>query len=198
MDYSLGKMLHYIGLKDPIDYWSYYIYGVARSYAQPYINTDFNISKINDNLYIGDFPSACNKEELLKLGITHIVTAVVGVGEMFPDDFKYQLVDICDTKTTFVYPYLDECVRFIDNAIENGGKAFVHCMCGISRSATIIAAYLIYKYKYTVDEAIEKIKQCRDCVKPNDGFRHQLTIYANQIKSQTSGQIESTSTQQEF
>ena len=49
MSYSIGKALNYMGLKDPLDYCTYYVYGKARCYAQPYINTYFNVSKINDN-----------------------------------------------------------------------------------------------------------------------------------------------------
>ena len=180
---SIVNALNYIGRNNHIDYYAYYFYGKARSYAQPYINTNFSASEINENLYIGDFPSACNKGELKELGITHIVTAVVGVEPMFPNDFKYQLVDICDTKTTDISIHFDQCAKFMDDAIENGGKVYVHCMCGISRSATIIAAYLIYKYRFTDDTAIGLLKECRDCIDPNPGFRRQLKIYSDHVNA---------------
>ena len=170
-------------LKTPIAYWSSFLYGKVRSYAQPYVYTEFTASQVTDNLYIGDFPSACNQEELTKLGITHIVTVIVGVDEMFPDKFKYKLVDVCDNSTTDLYKYFDDCSKFIDEAIKGGGKVYIHCMAGRSRSATILAAYLIYKKKCTEDEAITIIKEKRDCVDPNPGFREQLKLYAEYIRN---------------
>lgn len=38
-----------------------------------------------------------------------------------------------------------QCIDFIENAIQNGGKVFVHCMQGVSRSVTICLAYIIFK-----------------------------------------------------
>ena len=148
-----------------------------------YIYTEFNVNQITENLFIGDFPSACNRDELIKLGITHVVTAIVGVPEMFPENFKYKLVDVCDNTSTDLYKYFDDCSQFIDEAIKNGGKVYVHCMAGISRSCTILAAYLIYARKCNEEEAIALIKEKRSCVNPNVGFRHQLKLYAEYIKN---------------
>jgi dual specificity phosphatase 12 len=37
--------------------------------------------------------------------------------------------------------HLPSACRFIDQALRNGGNVLVHCVQGISRSATVIAAY---------------------------------------------------------
>jgi hypothetical protein len=160
-----------------IPYAISYTYGKLRSYLQPYINTKFDINKVCDGLYIGDFASACNREELHKLGITHIVTVITGVDEMFPSDFKYHLISIRDVPSTDIKMYFDDCVNFIDQSIIKGGKVFVHCMCGISRSVTIVSAYLIYKYGYDPNVAIEIVKSYRSCANPNEGFRNQLKVW---------------------
>lgn len=50
--------------------------------------------------------------------------------------------------------------------IERGrkeGNVLVNCSSGISRSTTILIAYMMQKYKYSFDEALEKIRNKRPC-----------------------------------
>ena len=37
--------------------------------------------------------------------------------------------------------HLPSAVRFIDQALRDGGVVLVHCVQGLSRSATVVAAY---------------------------------------------------------
>lgn len=53
------------------------------------------------------------------------------------------------------------------------GKILVHCQVGISRSATIVLAYLMLKQNMTLVEAIKKVKDERG-IYPNQGFLRQL------------------------
>jgi len=39
--------------------------------------------------------------------------------------------------------YFLACNKFIKGALEQGGTVFVHCYAGVSRSATIVIAYLM-------------------------------------------------------
>jgi len=54
---------------------------------------------------------------------------------------------------------------------------FVHCQGGISRSATIVIAYLMYKNNMTVNEASNYVKEHRPCICPNPNFMEQLEQY---------------------
>ena len=56
----------------------------------------------------------------------------------------------------------------------------VHCLGGISRSATIVAAYLMYHDNLTVDEALAYIMKIRN-VKPNKYFVDQLREFQVQL-----------------
>ncbi len=57
---------------------------------------------------------------------------------------------------------------------EENGKVLVHCRAGISRSATICLAYLISRYRLSLDEAYEFIKKKKSFISPNFGFLGQL------------------------
>jgi hypothetical protein len=48
---------------------------------------------------------------------------------------------------------------------------------GISRSATVVAAYLMFRHGLTPDEAITWLRICRPIINPNSGFREQLQDY---------------------
>ena len=60
------------------------------------------------------------------------------------------------------------------------GKVFVHCFQGISRSATLVIVYLMMYRKFTVEQAIKKIRKKRP-VFPNDGFLKQLCELNEQL-----------------
>ena len=49
-------------------------------------------------------------------------------------------------------------------------------LAGRSRSATVVAAYLMQRFNIGVEEALERIQEVRD-VDPNQGFREQLQVY---------------------
>ena len=47
---------------------------------------------------------------------------------------------------------------FIDEQINNNNNVMVHCYWGLMRSPTVIASYLMYKYKMDVESSIQFIK----------------------------------------
>lgn len=62
------------------------------------------------------------------------------------------------------------------------GKVFVHCMVGISRSATCVLAYLMIKKGMTAEDAIRTVRKNR-YVRPNDGFLQQLAQLDNELRA---------------
>jgi atypical dual specificity phosphatase len=55
----------------------------------------------------------------------------------------------------------------------------VHCLMGISRSATVVSAYLVATKKIPGANAIAFVQKKRPIACPNLGFRKQLDIYAS-------------------
>jgi len=162
---------------DSIAYVGDYVWGKSRNYLMPLWSTEFTASKINDNIYISNLPSAFNKEALQAEGITHILNLILGIDSIYPDDFIYKNIPARDVARQDLSQYFLECVQFMDEAIKNGGKVLVHCSQGISRSATIVIAYLIKIEGYTFEDALEFTKSKRDMVNPNPGFKKQLKLF---------------------
>jgi Dual specificity phosphatase, catalytic domain len=67
----------------------------------------------------------------------------------------------------------------LDRAMQSGEKVLVHCQAGISRSPTLIAAYLINRYHVTAEQAINFLKSKRAVVDPN--FTDQLKDYETRL-----------------
>lgn len=69
----------------------------------------------------------------------------------------------------------------MDNAVFSDRKVLVHCQAGASRSASVVAAYLINRFGMTTDQALDFLKIQRPVVKSK--FIEQLRQYEEQLKS---------------
>eukprot|EP00913_Durusdinium_trenchii_P011376 g10687.t1 len=67
------------------------------------------------------------------------------------------------------------------DAMHNGGRVLVHCREGVSRSATIVIAYLMWRYSLSFEAAHERIRQNRPICNPNTGFTCQLLQLAKRL-----------------
>lgn len=74
-----------------------------------------------------------------------------------------------DAEDFDLYRYFDECANFIRDQIKNT-NVFVHCYAGISRSASVVIAYMIKHLGYSLKEALRKCKSARPIVEPNKGM----------------------------
>ena len=101
---------------------------------------------------------------------------------------KYILrLDIKDSKDE---ENIEKFMNIIDNGVEfinthkniNKQNVFVHCYWGLMRSATVIAGYLIKYENYSVDNAIELIKNKRSYTFSNlYNFKDILESYQEKI-----------------
>ncbi len=57
----------------------------------------------------------------------------------------------------------------------------VHCQGGVSRSAAITIAYLMYHMKLPLKDAYKFVKDKRSCIAPNLNFMGQLMEFEKQI-----------------
>ncbi|KAF9522250.1 protein-tyrosine phosphatase-like protein [Crepidotus variabilis] len=57
------------------------------------------------------------------------------------------------------------------------GNVLVHCQQGVSRSATVVIAYLMRYEGMSLAEALAFVKDKRACVKPNVGFMRCLKVW---------------------
>ena len=139
---------------------------------------DLRISQILSYLYLGSQDVAHDLELLKSNNITHILNVSTGVLNLFEEMFIYKTVEALDTPEFPLLEVLDECCEFIqDTFTKEKGVILVHCNAGISRSASVVIAYIIKFYAMTLEEGLNFVKKRRPFVKPNGGFMKQLNLY---------------------
>ncbi|XP_074562844.1 dual specificity protein phosphatase 1-like, partial [Curcuma longa] len=87
-----------------------------------------------------------------------------------------------DTPETELDKHFDECFNFIDEGRSSGGSVLVHCFAGMSRSVTIVLAYLMKKNHITLHEALSLVRSKRPHVAPNHGFMTQLENFEKSLR----------------
>ncbi len=74
-----------------------------------------------------------------------------------------------------IVPDLYRLVKLIDDRVQNRKRVLVHCQCGVSRSASLIVAYGLYKNPgVSVQDAYDAVKKRSKWIGPNMNLIMQL------------------------
>ena len=134
------------------------------------------LDKILDRLFLSGDGEATNLKLLKENNITHIVNVATNVDNKFESEIIYKKISVKDNPTEDIRSDFKETYNFIEQALQNeNNSVLVHCNKGISRSPSIVIAYLLQKRIFdTYEEAYEYVKSKRPKSCPNEGFIQQL------------------------
>ena len=79
--------------------------------------------------------------------------------------------------------WLEMVVNIVKSLRDAGKTLYIHCHAGISRSTMVTAAYLIAKYNWEVDQALNHIAITNDSVDPNPHFMKGLKDWRKYTQS---------------
>ncbi len=127
--------------------------------------------EIDEAVFIGDEDSARNPEDLQEKGIQNILIAGAYMHAWHKDRFKYKQIHINDSLEENLLAHLDSALTFL---LTSPGKTLVHCGAGVSRSGSIVVAYLMKKYHLSYDEALALARSKSPRIRPNSSFERQL------------------------
>ncbi|KAK6293589.1 hypothetical protein J4Q44_G00359150 [Coregonus suidteri] len=126
------------------------------------------LDEVWPNLYIGNVAIAQNRGALKKLGITHILNAAhFKQGSIGDQDYYGNACVYCgfpteDSSHFDLSQYFKPAADFIHNALKTkDGKVLVHCIMGISRSATLVLAFLMMHCRLPLRTALKHVTQRR-------------------------------------
>jgi len=138
-------------------------------------------------LYLGDCKHGRNKDGLRDLGITHLIDATskqLSQSVALELQIEYLAIDIEDDEDEDISPYFTHTNQFIQKCQQstNHGKVLIHCHAGVSRSTSIVLAYLIESRLFpNLRQAISHVVNHRPIVCPNNSFQMQLSQYELEI-----------------
>ncbi|CAD8189642.1 unnamed protein product [Paramecium octaurelia] len=132
-------------------------------------------------IYLGNVDAAQDSQLLNQ----HKIGAVLQIlDQSVPVQGAQKLWIMAEDSEDFpLHKYFDQSIRFIENQSKKT-NVLIHCYAGISRSAAIVAAYMMQKYNWSVNQTMLHIQSKRRIVSPNSGFMKQLKDFERKLSNQ--------------
>lgn len=145
------------------------------------------ISEVLPSLYLCGACAIVRPETLENLEIKFVVNATVELPDTpLPDEKpQYLRVAIKDSRESNIIEYFDQVADMIEKIRQEDGKSLVHCVAGVSRSVSLILAYLMKYADMSLKNAFHHVRSVRPQVRPNLGFFKQLIEYEQRLHGST-------------
>lgn len=150
------------------------------------------MTEIIKNLYLGDLASLRDKDYLTEQNFDLILDVNYYYGllqnpvkfhkeqGLFPKlELKHYPIE--DTQTEDPFKHFDSIYTDIETSMTNNKKIYIHCQMGISRSPTIVIAYLMKKNQWNRNKALEFVKDKRPWIAPNNSFMKYLAAFEEEM-----------------
>jgi hypothetical protein len=141
----------------------------------------FRPNFIEDKIYLGGHRTAENLSILEEYNISRVIVCGTGLQCRFPQKIEYLHFHIEDIEGQNISQCFQPAIDFILSSPQN---VLVHCHAGVSRSASIVIAYLMFLHRNSrrsLEEIIRSVKARRPCIAPNIGFLMQLREFEKQL-----------------
>uniref|UniRef100_A0A7S0NYT0 protein-tyrosine-phosphatase n=2 Tax=Calcidiscus leptoporus TaxID=127549 RepID=A0A7S0NYT0_9EUKA len=144
-------------------------------------------------LYLGDLEDAAALPRLREhLNIKHAVTALADPPESLKASVSEARVrhvwcNVRDVEGADIKEHFEKAHEAIERARAAGEAVFVHCSRGVSRSASLVIAYLMRRDGLSAEDARALVTSRRPVVLPNDGFWRCLEEYGKELVGSRSG-----------
>merc|ERR1712196_579722 len=143
-----------------------------------------------DWIYIGVAEDARDASRLRSRNVRYVLNCTMprefgGVHNYHEKDknFDYCRLAMADNATEPLATRFQPAWDFLEKArIREDGNVLVHCQQGVSRSVSMVIAYLIKYYRFGFDDAKALCQQCRLQANPNEGFEKQLRDMEDHLK----------------
>jgi len=155
----------------------------TRSMSMPAPSGPPTPTQIIPRVYMSDLATAEAPGTLAAFGITHVLSVMPGSVHLPPNRGVCRLqIPIQDLPFEELAAHLAQTTQFISEALQDPRcSVLVHCTQGVSRSASVVSAYLIASRRWTVRQAVEYVKSKHRSASPNPGFVGQLQEYYDQL-----------------
>ena len=134
------------------------------------------VNEIVPGLFLGD----CTAAERPPGSVRRIINMTQSAG-FHEGRLEYLHIDIDDTDVAPILKFVDRANAFLDEGLRSNEHVLVHCQSGMSRSATLVIAFLMSRRGMSLADAYETTRSARPVILPNRGFfsalqRHELAL----------------------
>lgn len=131
-------------------------------------------------LYIGELMAALNIPSLKSKNIKAIISVTNEMIKFDDKEIIHLIIPALDDTKFNINQYFRISYDFIIENIKKG-SVLVHCFRGVSRSGTIVIAFLMKFFKWTYFQSLSFAKTKRKIISPNFGFAKQLILYEKEL-----------------
>ena len=136
-------------------------------------------------IFLGTCWGAEDKQLLLDSKVTTIINCALGNEPNHFEssgEFTYKSFRLKDFTGENIRPAIEECLPLLRDLDENRQNVLVHCSGGLSRSVSIVMAYLMKYKRLTLSQTVPVLECARGRpVLPNPSFWTTLGIYECEI-----------------
>lgn len=146
------------------------------------------LSEITPIVSLGARPNRERVETLKLAGVTHVVSCLTeehrSQTAFLREDFQHLFLGVDDGMHQDIAASFPRFFDFAEAAVGSDPKAklFVHCEVGVSRSATLVTAFLMRTEGLSFFEALSRVRSKRIQVLPNIGFASQLQRLEHELQ----------------
>ena len=154
-------------------------------------------SQVEPQLWLGGRPTAEDIPALEAAGVTHVLSALSSPScaavQGLLAGFSTQHLVLDDAIRQDMRPAFEACIAFAEQAVADKpqGAVLMHCEAGVSRSASLMIAWLMRRDGESFLQAFERVKARRARVLPNIGFASQLQRLELELQPERNGVSES-------
>jgi len=145
------------------------------------------MSQIINNLFVGSYQDALNRNFLINNNIKLVINCAIECNDNYVQlnlsDITVYKINLFDTIDQYIDfdNFMLSIYSIIDSYLSSNFGVLIHCYAGVSRSVTIAAGYLIWKYNMKTRDALCLIKRNRPIAYPNFNFVIQLVNFEQKI-----------------
>lgn len=148
-----------------------------------------SISEITPNLFLGNGRCAYDPPTLRDNHINAVISLInaplaLWTRSKFTDLIstdRHLWVECVDSSTQDLLVHMHRVCTFIDRMLlpveQKPGVVLVHCDQGVSRSATMVIAYLTREQRKGLEEVLAEVRTKRPRIKPSPNFMDQLEVW---------------------
>jgi dual specificity phosphatase 12 len=148
-------------------------------------------TEIIPGLFLGNRHTLKPTEDWLAANRINVIISVLSEEEYekyitpgtVPRGLIWHRLAVADDESEQISAHFQHIRVIIRKALSEGKRVLVHCSAGVSRSPTLVAAYLMLERGYTSQAALAYIQGKNHYINPNPAFRQQLAAASTALGS---------------